>query len=481
MSYQKQKYLEWGRGTGKSTILGWYMKEFVRQMPRATFFLVGETYTQILNRTLPSTKEGLEMFGLHEGVDYFINAKPPSHFERPYQAPTSYSHFICFSNGAGFHLVSQDRPGTGRGLNTYGGIGDEAALLDKEKLFNDVQTTNRAKKARFSKAPLLNAEIYASTTPMTKTGRWFIQQEKEARREPNEVFFSRANALANKQHLSAGWFKKMKRESPTQMHYEAEVLNIRPKAVTNGFYPQLNSNRHYYNAEYDYSRIKNYSTEEQGEIVRSLSCLTDKDLDLDSELIMSVDWGANINSMVISQYIGGQYRILKSFFVKSPKILTHLWEEEFLPYYRNHRRRVIKFYYDRNGNSRVANSNKTFAEQAIELMRADNWRVHQMTQGLDPYHNDKYFVINKVLLRDQLDLPQIRINKQNNPDLIIALEHTEAKEGRNGIEKDKRSEKRKSVSPEHATHLTDAFDIPIYSLFKGKVRTSAKPTWHIDP
>ena len=480
LSYQKTKHLEWGRGTGKSTVLGWFIKEFVKQMPRATFFLVGETYTQILNRTLPSTKEGLEMFGLYEGIDYVINTKPPKHFEKSFQAPTNYSHFIAFANGAGFHLISQDRPGTGRGLNTYGGIGDEAALLDKEKLFNDVQTTNRSKKARFKNSPLLNSEIYASTTPMTKSGRWFIEAESAAKREPNEVFFSRANALANKHNLSGDWFKRMKRDSPSEMHFLAEVMNERPKQVTNGFYAQLNPARHYYDAKYDYSRIKDYSTEQGGEFVTSLSCATDGDLNPDQELIMSVDWGASINSMVIAQRNGRDFKVLKSFWVKSPKILDHLWLEEFLPYYQPHRKKVINFYYDRNGNSRVANSNKTFAEQAIDLMKSAGWRVRPMTQGLDPYHNDKYLVINKLLLHDQEDLPNILINKQNNPDLIIALEHAEAKDGPRGIQKDKSSERKKSINQEHATHLTDAFDIPIFSLFKKLIRNRTQATWHLD-
>ena len=70
--YVKTIILEWARGTGKSTILGWYMKEAVIQMPRATGVLVGETYQQILSRTLPSTKEGLEMFGIYEDIDYVV-------------------------------------------------------------------------------------------------------------------------------------------------------------------------------------------------------------------------------------------------------------------------------------------------------------------------------------------------------------------------------------------------------------------------
>ena len=64
--------LEWARGAGKSTILGWFVKEAVKQMPRATGIIVGETYQQMLSRTLPSTKAGLEMFGIYEGIDYVV-------------------------------------------------------------------------------------------------------------------------------------------------------------------------------------------------------------------------------------------------------------------------------------------------------------------------------------------------------------------------------------------------------------------------
>jgi hypothetical protein len=47
-------------------------KEAVKQMPRATGVLVGETYQQMLSRTLPSTKAGLDMFGIYEGIDYVV-------------------------------------------------------------------------------------------------------------------------------------------------------------------------------------------------------------------------------------------------------------------------------------------------------------------------------------------------------------------------------------------------------------------------
>jgi len=83
--------LEWARGSGKSTILGWFVKEAVKQMPRATGVIVCETYQQALSRTLPSTKAGLEMFGIYEGIDYVVGKCGRSlGYEMPFQSPDKY-------------------------------------------------------------------------------------------------------------------------------------------------------------------------------------------------------------------------------------------------------------------------------------------------------------------------------------------------------------------------------------------------------
>nr|BFF40292.1 hypothetical protein BACY1_20970 [Tenacibaculum mesophilum] len=182
--------IEAGRGSGKSTLLGWYMKEGVRQMPRATGVLVGETFVQIKSRTLPSTKEGLEMFGLYEGIDYVVGKSGQSMgFELPFQAPNSWSNVIHFRNGFVWVMVSLDNPDSGRGLNSYIVIGDEAALLSYERLFNNVLTTNRAKKVEFEKCSLVNATIFTSSVALTKKGDWFTQREQLAKKNLMNMCF----------------------------------------------------------------------------------------------------------------------------------------------------------------------------------------------------------------------------------------------------------------------------------------------------
>ncbi|MCK0203872.1 hypothetical protein MWN41_12690, partial [Ornithobacterium rhinotracheale] len=184
---KKRIFIEAGRGAGKSTILAYYIFIAVKEMPRATGILVGATFTQIKSRTFMSTKEGLELFGLYEGVDYVVGRCGRAlGFEMPFQSPDNWANVIHFANGHIMVLVSLDDPNSGRGLNSYYVIGDEAALLRQERLFDNVLTTNRAKKVEFEKAKMLNAQIYTSTVALTHVGKWFTEGEKLAKNSPDK-------------------------------------------------------------------------------------------------------------------------------------------------------------------------------------------------------------------------------------------------------------------------------------------------------
>jgi hypothetical protein len=467
MAPQKNKYLEWGRGAGKSTVLAYFIYKMVKQMPRATFALVGSTYSQILSRTLPSTIEGLEMFNLHQDIDYVIGRNGKKHgYEMPFQPPNQWNNIIHFPNGACFQLVSLDNPNSGRGLNSYGEVGDESALLDPEKLFTNVKTTNRSKKEVFKNASMLGSETYVSSTPITKKGKWFTDMELLAKQKPTEYMFSKASAKSNP-HLRADWFQKMKDQSPSQMLYEAEILNIRPKEIVDGFYAQLNPAKHYY-TDYNNSYLETIGVVAKTE---HFNCNQDNDVKRHEPLIMSLDFGV-FNSLIVSQTHENEYRVLKSMWVKSPKLLDDLLIEQFIPYYQPHQEKTIYLYGGHDGNNRLPNSSKTLFEQVIDVLSQHGWVVYLMSRGAAATHFDKYLLINAMLKEHQTRLPVIRINEHNNPDLIIALERSEAKEGLTGaVEKDKKDERNKLFPQQHATHLPDAFDIPIVTmyneLFKG--------------
>ena len=462
---QKQKYLKWGRGTGKTTYLGYDSTQLLKQMPRASFALVGSTYSQILSRFLPAIKEGLELFGIYENIDYVVGsmAGKKMGYTMPFQSPDAFNNIMHFSNGCIFQFVSLDHKDSGRGLNSYAIRGDEAGLLDDEKLAINVKNTNRAKKAIFKNAPLLHSEVFTSSTPLTKKGKWFIDMEQEALKNPSKVAYIKATAHCNLHNLRSDYFEYMKQAYTSEVIYNAEMLNIDPTEITDGFYAQLNADIHYY-TDYDNSYLETLDLKTlEG---KSFNCKQDRDLNVTQPLIVSVDWGGGINSLTVSQLQGNTYRVLNEFYVKTPKILDHLFLEEFLPYYEDYPTKTIKLYYDRTGNSKVANSKYTFAEQAANILRNAGWKVHLMTVGANPNYMDKFRLIN-VMLRDdgRKRLPKIRINESNCANLIISMEHAEVIEGNSGIQKDKRSERRKSVEQQHATHLSDTFDYPLFALF----------------
>lgn len=457
--------LEAARGTGKSTILGWFVKESVRQMPRATGVLVGETFVQIKTRTLPSTKEGLEMFGLFEGIDYVVGKCGQSMgFEMPFQAPDSWGNVIHFRNGFIFIMVSLDDANSGRGLNAYVVIGDEAALLNYERLFNNVLTTNRATKPQFEKKSLLNASIFASSVAMTKKGEWFTNREELARKYKNKYAFIQANAYINAHNLKKGWIAEMREQAASRLIFDAEIMNIRPRGVQDGFYAQLDSNKHYYKYKNSFTLMGGV-TEDYVE-----TCKYDTDLVKGQPLNLNLDFGSRINSATVSQYLKSTNTVnfLKEFYVKNPKILHDL-VEKIIKYYEPHKASCneINLYHDKAGYNAQANSKTTLAQDVINQLRKAGWKVRNCTpeNTNNPDHVLKFRLINIILSEKDNYLPIVRINEDNCPNLIISMENAGVKHKEDSFEKDKRSERSTVILQEHATHLSDTFDYFLWWKF----------------
>lgn len=460
--------VEAARGTGKSTVLGYFGKEGVKQMPRATGIVVGESFIQIKSRTLPSTKEGLEMFGLYEDIDYTVGkCGKDLGFEMPFQAPSDWRNVIHFRNGHILALVSMDNPDSGRGLNAYYTIGDEAALLTYEKLYTSVTATNRAKKEEFSGKSMEYAQIYVSSVPLTKKGEWFIEREKlmidEIRAgvpmHKRKYAHIRADAYVNAHNLKPTYIEDMRKEALSQTLFEAEILNIRPRGVLEGFYGQLKP-KHYYSHKYDINLIGIDLNERF-----TPSCKYDKDLIRGIPLQMNLDFGGKINCMTISQYLKSinTVNFIKEFFRKHPDILDDV-VQDFIDYYEPHKASCneIHIYRDKSGNKKEANSKTTLAEDVINKLRSAGWKVIDKTpQSNNPGHLAKYKLINYILAEKDPRLPIVRINADNCPNLIISMENAPLK-GDDAFEKDKSSERSKVTLQEHATHFSDTLD---YNLF----------------
>lgn len=462
-SHSKETFLEWGRGTGKSTVIAFRIKDAVNLMPRSKCGIVGETYTQLLTRTLPSTIEGLELLGFKKDLHYFVGKRPPSawKWEEAYQPPLDYANYITFYNGTGFQLISLENHNSSRGLNLDAVIGDEAALLDAEKLSNNVMAANRGNIDRFKHTYLHHSTLFTTSTPLTLKGRWFTNQEENARLNPGKMFYLRAPSTYNAHNLGPDFFKLNKRIM-TDLQYNAEIMCIRPGKVDVGFYPALDENIHTYTATNEnYLFSLNYDIDE----LKKDSCKRDSDVQTNQPLDIANDWGAKINTLVVGQSAGKDYRVLNALFLKSPYTLKEL-AEKFCDYYSGHHKKVVNFYYDHTANYRDAVRTVTFADEFTNVLQNRGWSVNRIYVGQATGHHTKYLFMDSILKESDSKMPRIRINSTNCKYLIVSMQQAGVLEGKNGFEKDKRPERRIGAVDEETTHFSDAFDTLIYFKFK---------------
>lgn len=481
-----QKYItiEAGRGTGKSTILAGVLAKACKTMPGGTVVLVGANFVQILSRTFLSTKIGLTMFGIYEDIDYVVGrCGKDKGFKMPYVAPNNWRNAIHFSCGLVVLMVSLDVKDSGRGLNSHLVIGDEALTFDHELLSDNVQKTNRAGNI-WSKVPeLLNAEYLVSSTPTTKSGKWFIEREDYSKRNPQDYCFLKANALVNAENLPKDYFRKALADSKSQLHYDAEIMNIRVPQVSDGFYAQLLPSKHYYKHKYNIDYLEGIEFNDYDKKYHH-NCNHDGDLMMNAPIELTVDFGSRINCAVASQYnsLTNEHRFLKEFFVKHPMDYIDLMKQ-FDDYYgpKKSFNNVVHLYHDSAGfyEKRNRNAAQTYSDEIVSYLRKSGWKVvlKSSDKNKNPLHNDKFLVINEILRNRYGRLPKILINQDNCENLIISMENAEIEiKSRTDYRKDKSSERSKELAQEKATHLSDCFDYNIWWRFAHLVLKTSSPT-----
>jgi len=298
--------------------------------------------------------------------------------------------------------------------------------------------------------------------PLTPAGRWVLEYELKCLENPEKYNYLSFPCLVNAANLRSGFLTEAEEDALYRWVFLAEYMNVAPKFTKDGFYPLLNEEKHTYE-NYDYG----YYTERGKEI----DCRGDADLTAGQPLILSVDWGAAINSLVACQHVGREFRALKSMYVLGDegKVQSDLFND-FHKYYRHHQgtNKRIFLYYDNSGNNATGLTKLTRAEQAQKQLNALGWQVSLKTVGgRNPQHHAKHILWNAILEEKTRHLPIFRMNKHNCKDLWISMFNAQAVQaGGTDFKKDKGSEKRTStVMRQHATDLSDAMDTSIYSMF----------------
>lgn len=460
--------LEWSRGTGKTTLLSAMVRRILYDMPRGVFQWEVPTYQKFLTEIIPAFIHGLEMQGLYKDLHYFVGRRPPSkwNWPEPYKAPARYDNFIIFWNGFGIQLLSQDISGSGRGLSTDGRIVSEAVMLNKQKLDEESGPSIRGSNMReLGRKRFFDFRIMESSTPLTEAGAWFIERENLAIESPDKYRFLRANCVENIKLgiLKPDYLEVARTESSDMEVFNAEYLNIRPKLLKGGFYALLDKDQHTY-TDFNYSH---YSPDRIGIMP---DCRGDSDLVPGHPLVIGMDFGAAINSVVVCQRLPNEFRVLKNFWVKGSE--GHIQDDvidKFNSYYHHHQAtsKRIEFYHDASGNVNTGNSKLNRGKQAIAQFVKHGWEPVPFTLGgTNPRHAEKYVLWERILSEKNPRLPKFRINIHNAKELFISMSRAKVRKGDRGdIKKDKSSERADNRQRELATDLSDALDYPIFVLY----------------
>ncbi len=487
-----------GRRFGKSHGINapWLLRN-VQAMPGASMGIVGASFQQLLTRTLPSTLKGLETMGYRRNIHYVVGKKPPPSldFAKPYIEPVSYERVISWYNGSIQYLISQDIPGSSNSLTLQGIMGDEAKLLNFDKLKDETFPANGGFQGPWRDCPWLNSMLFTSDMPSGKRGSWFMNYEDQMDVEvisyieglitkiyqlkaqeqnsytrkqiahyqkelaywrSNAVHYIEASSIENVELLGAKYIAQQKRDLPPLI-FQTSILSRKPGKQKGTFYEALNPALHYYTA-YDNSYLLdlNYNFEE----AQKESCLQDGDLQRDKPICVAFDYNANINWLVAGQAKGGKMLVLKSFYVKYERKLREL-VDDFCEYYRHHYTKDVIFYFDQTAlGSNYAVSDDDFRSVIQHQFEKNGWSVTAVHIGQAPRHTEKHLMINQAL-QGQNNYLYIQLNETQNEALILALELAGLSIGRNGWQKDKAGEKLAETEEdklEHRTDGTDAFD-----------------------
>ena len=443
-----------GRGFGKSFVNGLDIADDLERLPRAKTMFLGLTYTQIYTNVLLPITSALETLGYHRDIHYVIGKKPPKGFIHPYQKPERYENVFSFWNGYSVILASFDRPQLIRGGSNDGMKTDEALLIKKDVYDETVIPTLRPSSIRLKDKPKMLHQHFTSSMPYGEKGRWFLEYEDKAKREPKKYGYFEGTSWHNRKVLGDETILRWK-ESMSSIRYDIEVMNKRIFNIGNRFYKSL-TEEHFYDDAGNYDFVDGLGFD----LSAKRDCRWDSDCLFDKPLEVSFDFG-NFACMWVGQEhpMEHTYKLINTFHTEDNEILDDVCNK-FCEYYKWKLNRLVILYGDKMGNYKGGNTRWTQFETIERILTANGFRVHLEWTG-DVEHLDRHDYINQLLRHENARLPYLLFNKTKCKDAKIALETTQMIDGK----KDKRPE-RQAIEQKHAPHYGDALDYLLYPKFK---------------
>lgn len=521
-----------GRASAKTVqVLAERVQEVAQDCPGAPFAWVADTYSDLHKNVIPSLIDGLSLLGWHPGTHYVINQEPPREWrQRMYNVCTDWKNTMTFYTGFNFTFISLDRAAIGAGRSYVGVFGDEVKYFPEEKFTNLLKAvrgfrvkygdsvwyrsrtlttdmpnpnhlgeydwilklarqndkprillamragfvyndTKREYIARLQQADELRArcrtdaslrpalaEAERQTALARRTMLRWEQRWLKTRRGLSFFFIS--SSYVNADILGEDWFHDEFAEGLEGA--ACNILSVIPRLeAAQMFYCNL-SMKNFYADGYlnDVIDRHPFGWEQDSSALRYL--------DPGRPLEAGMDAG-NMLSMVFAQQAEHVLRVLKELYTLPPQNVRDL-ADKFLQYFRPHRRKLLKLYYDRSMN----NYSRTGADMATQIKRAievdadgrrTGWRVQLMSLGQGNISSNLEYRFFQELLPGHLEarLYRLLIDQHNCPCLKSEMEVTRTKAkaderaGTTQIVKEKTGDKLPIARlPRESTNLTDA-------------------------
>lgn len=521
-----------GRASAKTVqVLAERVQEVAHDCPGAPFAWVADTYSDLHKNVIPSLIDGLSLLGWMPDVHFVINREPPREWkQRMYNVCTDWRNTMVFYTGFNFTFISLDRAAIGAGRSYVGVFGDEVKYFPEEKFTNLLKAVrgfrvkygdsvwyrsrtlttdmpnpnhlgeydwilklarqndkqrillalragfvyNDTKREYLSRLQEYNSlKADARTDPAVRPALADAERQMMLARRTMErwerrwvktrrgvSFFFISSSYVNVDILGEDWFNDEFAEGLEGA--ACNILSVIPKLeASQMFYCNLSMKNFYADGFLN-------DVIEQHPFGWEQDCTVLRYLDPGRPLEAGMDAG-NMLSMVFGQQTGRVMRILKELYTLPPQNVRDL-ADKFLAYFKPHRRKLLKLYYDRSMNNykRVSTDMASQIKKAIETDaegRRTGWTVQLMSLGQGNISSNLEYRFFMDLLPGNLarQLYTLLIDQHNCPNLKSEMEVTRTKAKVNERDNTTQIVKEKTGDklpvhrlPRESTNLTDA-------------------------
>lgn len=521
-----------GRASAKTVqVLAERVQEVAHDCPGAPFAWVADTYSDLHKNVIPSLIDGLSLLGWMPDVHFVINREPPREWkQRMYNVCTDWRNTMVFYTGFNFTFISLDRAAIGAGRSYVGVFGDEVKYFPEEKFTNLLKAVrgfrvkygdsvwyrsrtlttdmpnpnhlgeydwilklarqndkqrillalragfvyNDTKREYLSRLQEYNSlKADARTDPAVRPALADAERQMTLARRTMErwerrwvktrrgvSFFFISSSYVNVDILGEDWFNDEFAEGLEGA--ACNILSVIPKLeASQMFYCNLSMKNFYADGFLN-------EVIEQHPFGWEQDCTVLRYLDPGRPLEAGMDAG-NMLSMVFGQQAGRVMRILKELYTLPPQNVRDL-ADKFLAYFKPHRRKLLKLYYDRSMNNykRVSTDMASQIKHAIETDaegRRTGWTVQLMSLGQGNISSNLEYRFFMDLLPGNLALRlyTLLIDQHNCPNLKSEMEVTRTKAKVNERDNTTQIVKEKTGDklpvhrlPRESTNLTDA-------------------------